>query len=82
MSDLGSIPAQMAAEYRLAMFSLVEPHGDWKMPIDALVMRDTPAMRAALLDAVEFFTASTPTFSNTCGALRVQAVGYYNATQK
>jgi hypothetical protein len=56
-----------------AAFERVRDRQDWRAPIDATITRaEKPAVEAA----IQFYTASRPTFFRVRGGYRVRAAGY------
>ncbi len=60
-----------------AAFKLVEPAGNWKLPIKATI---EAWYMSIVCDAVVHFTGSVPTFTpDDFGKFSVEAAGYYKA---
>lgn len=80
IDQIGGMDYATAQVYRKAIFDLVCDKKNWKNPIWAVV-DDTPNLRAAINDAVIFFTGEAPTIDNKgCkpGKMAVTGRGYYN----
>jgi hypothetical protein len=70
---------EVSREELLAAFGKVEPLGNWKLPVNAVVELEEDEL-PMVNEAVIFFTGSVPKFLSKGGkTYRVQAVGYYNA---
>lgn len=55
-------------------FDLVCDQDDWRAPIETIVPSQVDFAR--VIHAIEFFTATTPTFTPCSGGVRVTAKGY------
>ena len=65
---------------RAAIFDQVKNRKDWKLPINAVVIRSSQELVA---DAISFYTGSIATFEPVKGKpayVRVRAPGYYAAS--
>lgn len=61
---------------REELFKLAHDPADWKAPIEVFIPHAMNIAAAEFIDAVEHFTATTPTIEETNHGYWVRAIGY------